>query len=56
MTLAGLALGLVEVVLRLMGNEITTATIVLVAVLFIAGLQLTLFAMWFDMEANKELR
>ncbi|MDQ3671229.1 MAG: glycosyltransferase family 2 protein [Actinomycetota bacterium] len=56
MTLAGLLLGLVEVVLRLGGNEITTPTIVLVAVLFIAGLQMTLFAMWFDMEANKDLR
>ena len=30
--------------------------ITLIAVLFIAGLQLTLFAMWFDMEANKDLR
>jgi len=30
--------------------------VVLVAVLVIAGLQLTLFAMWFDMEANKDLR
>ena len=56
MTLAGLVLGAVEVVLRLAGNAITTPTIVLVAVLFIAGLQLTLFAMWFDMEANKDLR
>jgi glycosyltransferase involved in cell wall biosynthesis len=56
MTLAGLLLGVIEVVLRLAGNEITTPTIVLVAVLFIAGLQLTLFAMWFDMEANKDLR
>jgi hypothetical protein len=56
MTLVGFVLGVVEVVLRVMGNEITTPTIVLVALLFIAGLQLTLFAMWFDMEANKELR
>jgi len=56
MTLAGLALGLVEALLRVLGNEITTPTIVLVAVLLIAGLQMTLFAMWFDMEANKELR
>ncbi len=56
MTLAGLVLGVVEVVLRFAGNEIPAATIVLVAVLLIAGLQLTLFAMWFDMEANKELR
>lgn len=56
MLLGGVVLGLVEVVLRLFGNEIPPATIVLVAVLVIAGLQMTLFAMWFDMEANKELR
>ena len=56
MTVVGLALGVLEVVLRILGNEITAATIVLVAVLLIAGLQLTLFAMWFDMEANKDLR
>ena len=42
--------------LRIAGNAITPATIVLVAVLLIAGLQMTLFAMWFDMEANKDLR
>jgi hypothetical protein len=53
---AGLLLGLLEVLLRIAGNQITPATIVLVAVLLIAGLQLTLFAMWFDMEANKDLR
>ena len=52
----GLVLGLVELVLRIAGNAITPATIVLVAVLVIAGLQMTLFAMWFDMEANKDLR
>jgi glycosyltransferase involved in cell wall biosynthesis len=56
MSVVGLALGLLELVLRIAGNEITPATIVLVAVLLIAGLQLTLFAMWFDMEANKDLR
>ena len=56
MTVAGFTLGVLEVVLRILGNEITPATIVLVAVLLIAGLQLTLFAMWFDMEANKDLR
>ena len=52
----GIVLGLVELVLRIAGNAITTPTIVLVAVLLIAGLQMTLFAMWFDMEANKDLR
>jgi glycosyltransferase involved in cell wall biosynthesis len=56
MTLVGLVLGVVEVVLRLMGNEITTPTIVLVALLLISGSQFTLFAMWFDMESNKDLR
>jgi glycosyltransferase involved in cell wall biosynthesis len=52
----GLLLGLLELVLRIAGNAITPASIVLVAVLLIAGLQMTLFAMWFDMEANKDLR
>jgi glycosyltransferase involved in cell wall biosynthesis len=56
MLTVGFVLGLVELVLRFAGNAITPATIVLVAVLLIAGLQMTLFAMWFDMEANKELR
>jgi glycosyltransferase involved in cell wall biosynthesis len=56
MTAAGLLLGAIEVVLRLQGNEITTPTIVLVALLLISGSQFTLFAMWFDMESNKDLR
>ncbi len=55
MTTIGLALGIVEVVLRLMGNAITTPTIVLVALLLISGSQFMLFAMWFDMESNKDL-
>jgi hypothetical protein len=56
MTGVGVVLGVIEVVLRIAGNQIPAATIVLVALLVIAGIQLTLFAMWFDMEANKELR
>lgn len=56
MTLAGLALGLLETVLRILGHGIPVATIVLVALLLIAGSQFTLFAMWFDMESNKDLR
>jgi glycosyltransferase involved in cell wall biosynthesis len=56
MLLVGLVLGFVELGLRIAGNAITPASIVLVAVLLIAGLQMTLFAMWFDMEANKDLR
>jgi hypothetical protein len=31
-------------------------TIVLVALLLISGTQFMLFAMWFDMESNKDLR
>jgi glycosyltransferase involved in cell wall biosynthesis len=53
---AGLALGVVETVLRIAGNAIPFATIVLVALFVISGLQLLLFAMWFDMESNKDLR
>jgi glycosyltransferase involved in cell wall biosynthesis len=52
----GLLLGIVETALRLAGNGITVATIVLVALLVISGTQLLLFAMWFDMESNKDLR
>jgi glycosyltransferase involved in cell wall biosynthesis len=51
----GFALGLLEVALRLAGNPVPVATIVLVALLVISGLQLLLFAMWFDMESNKGL-
>jgi glycosyltransferase involved in cell wall biosynthesis len=53
---AGLALGVAETVLRIAGNAIPFATIVLVALFVISGLQLLLFAMWFDMESNKDLR
>ncbi len=55
MTALGLGLGLLEFVLRLKGNAITTPTIVLVALLLISGSQFMLFAMWFDMESNKDL-
>jgi hypothetical protein len=51
----GLALGIAVTVLRFFGNEITTPTIVLVALLLISGSQFMLFAMWFDMESNKDL-
>jgi glycosyltransferase involved in cell wall biosynthesis len=56
MTLLALALGIAEVILRIGGHPIPAATIVLVALLFISGTQFTLFAMWFDMESNKDLR
>ena len=55
-TFLGLALGIAEVVLRIMGNAVSVGTVVLVALLLIFGSQFTLFAMWFDMESNKDLR
>jgi glycosyltransferase involved in cell wall biosynthesis len=56
MTAAGLGLGIAETILRILGNGIPAATVVLVAILLVAGSQFTLFAMWFDMESNKDLR
>jgi glycosyltransferase involved in cell wall biosynthesis len=56
MTVIGLGLGIAETVLRVMGNQVSVATVVLVALLLIFGSQFTLFAMWFDMESNKDLR
>jgi glycosyltransferase involved in cell wall biosynthesis len=56
MSVLGLGLGIAEIVLRFLGNQITAATVVLVALLLIFGSQFTLFAMWFDMESNKDLR
>jgi len=55
MSLIGLGLGIAIIVLRAMGNGITPATVVLIALLLISGSQFTLFAMWFDMESNKDL-
>jgi glycosyltransferase involved in cell wall biosynthesis len=55
MTLLGLGLGIAIAVLRILGNAITPATVVLVALLLISGSQFTLFGMWFDMESNRDL-
>jgi glycosyltransferase involved in cell wall biosynthesis len=55
-TLAGLVLGGVELGYRIAGNDVSVGTVVLIALLLISGSQFTLFAMWFDMESNKDLR
>jgi glycosyltransferase involved in cell wall biosynthesis len=55
-TLAGLVLGCVELGYRIAGYEVSVGTVVLIALLLISGSQFTLFAMWFDMESNKDLR
>lgn len=54
--IAGTALGLLESILKIFTGGIAVATIVLVALLLIGGLQFLLFAMWFDMEYNKALK
>ena len=56
MTFVGLVLGVIETALRIAGNDVSVGTVVLIALLLIAGSQFTLFAMWFDMESNKDLR
>ncbi|HKV89374.1 MAG TPA: glycosyltransferase family 2 protein [Candidatus Dormibacteraeota bacterium] len=56
LTVIGFALGLQYTILKITTGYIAVATIVLVALLLISGLQLLMFAMWFDMDYNKELR
>jgi hypothetical protein len=53
---AGSVFGPIETSLRLVGNPLPIATIVLVTLLVVSGLDLLLFAVWFDMESNKDLR
>ncbi|HEY3543687.1 MAG TPA: glycosyltransferase family 2 protein [Gaiellaceae bacterium] len=55
-TFAGFVLGCVELGYRIAGYEVSVGTVVLIALLLISGSQFTLFAMWFDMESNKDLR
>jgi glycosyltransferase involved in cell wall biosynthesis len=55
-TLVGLVLGAIEIGYRAAGYEVSVGTVVLIALLLISGSQFTLFAMWFDMESNKDLR
>src|SRR5437660_3030510 len=55
-TIAGLVLGGIELGYRIAGYQVSVGTVVLIALLLISGSQFTLFAMWFDMESNKDLR
>jgi glycosyltransferase involved in cell wall biosynthesis len=52
----GFALGVYQVVLKIVGYDATVGVVVLIALLLLFGLLFSLFAMWFDMESNKELR
>ncbi len=56
MAVGGFGLGIALIVLRALGDRITAGTGILVALLLIFGSQFTLFAMWFDMESNKDLK
>jgi glycosyltransferase involved in cell wall biosynthesis len=55
-SLAGFGLGVYQVVIKILGYSATAGVVVLVALLMLFGLLFTLFAMWFDMETNKDLR
>ncbi len=54
--IVGTLVGLLQIALKIITGGVATTTIVLVAILIIAGLQFLLFAMWFDMEYNKTLK
>jgi glycosyltransferase involved in cell wall biosynthesis len=57
LTVTGLVLGGWIALDRIFfGGDITAGTATLVALLLISGTQFALFAMWFDMDSNKELK
>ena len=53
--IVGFYLGLLQVIARLHDVAPSIATTMLSALLLIAGLQFVFFAMWFDMDYNKEM-
>jgi hypothetical protein len=55
-TPVGIVMGLALFVYRLLGHGVVTTSALFAAFLVISGFQLLFFAMWFDMEYNKELR
>ena len=52
----GLLLGLVLFILRIFGVGVAGTSALLSVFLFLTGLQLQLFGMWFDMEMNRDLK
>jgi len=52
----GLVLGLIAIGIKLAHGGVATSTVVLIAFLLTVGLQLSLFAMWTDLDYNKQLR
>jgi glycosyltransferase involved in cell wall biosynthesis len=55
-TLVGFVLGLLQVIARIQARPLSTPTTILAALLLISGIQFLFFAMWFDMENNKDLK
>jgi len=55
-TLVGFILGLLQVIARIQARPLSTPTTILAALLLISGIQFLFFAMWFDMENNKDLK
>ncbi len=56
LTPAGFLLGLYLFLVRIFGAGVAPTSALFAAFLFITGLQSLFFAMWFDMEYNKELK
>ena len=54
--LVGFVFGLLQVIARVNGTPPSVATTVLSALLLISGIQFVFFAMWFDMDYNRDLR
>lgn len=55
-SLVGFVLGLLQVIARFDHRPLSTPTTVLSALLLISGIQFLFFAMWFDMEHNRDLK
>lgn len=55
-SLVGFVLGLLQVIARFDHRPLSTPTTVLSALLLISGVQFLFFAMWFDMEHNRDLK
>lgn len=51
----GFVFGILQVIARLQHRPLSIATTVLAALLLITGIQFVFFAMWFDMDYNKEM-
>jgi glycosyltransferase involved in cell wall biosynthesis len=56
LTPIGFLFGLYLLFVRIFGSNVASTSALLAAFLFITGLQSLFFAMWFDMEYNKELK